>query len=58
MNNLAKAAIFCTAAACVGLLVIHRKVIAAAITGGDMPEPPEWHKKYLACCAENEEETA
>ena len=39
--------------ACGALLVIHRRVIAAAITGEDMPEPPEWHKKYFTCCAED-----
>ena len=52
MNKLAKAAIFCTRAAFGALLVIHRRVIAAAITGEDMPEPPEWHKQYFTCCAE------
>jgi len=24
--------------------VIHRRVIAAYLTGSPMPEPPEWHK--------------
>ena len=56
MNKLARAALICTLAACGALLVIHRRMIAAAITGEDMPEPPEWHKKYFACCAEDTED--
>ena len=35
-------------AVCCGLfLIIHRRVIAACLTGVEMPEAPEWHKK---CC--------
>lgn len=56
MNKLAKATLICTLVACGALLVIHRRVIAAAITGEDMPEPPEWHKEFFPCCAENTEE--
>lgn len=29
------------------LLIIHRRVIAAAVTGSEMPEMPEWHKKFF-----------
>ena len=36
-------------------LIIHRRVIAAAITGSEMPEMPEWHKKCL-CLGNKEEE--
>ena len=27
--------------------VIHRRVIAACINGKELPEPPEWHKKWF-----------
>ena len=33
--------------ACGVLLIIHRHVISACITGEQMPEPPEWHKKCM-----------
>ncbi len=32
------------------LLIIHRRVISAAMTGAPMPEAPAWHKKFLPCC--------
>ncbi|MBP5605063.1 MAG: hypothetical protein J6X60_05920 [Ruminiclostridium sp.] len=35
-------------------LIIHRRVFSALITGEPMPEPPEWHKKFL-CCGKKEE---
>ena len=35
-------------------LIIHRRVISAAVTGEPMPEPPEWHKKFL--CRRKKEE--
>ncbi len=31
------------------LLVIHRRVIWVCLTGSEMPEPPEWHKKFIPC---------
>ncbi len=35
-------------AVCCGVfLIIHRRVIAASLTGSEMPEMPEWHKKFL-----------
>lgn len=34
------------------MLIIHRRVIAAAITGSDMPQAPEWHKKFFSCMQE------
>ncbi len=37
-------------AVCCGLfLIIHRRVIAASLTGTEMPEAPAWHKKCFAC---------
>lgn len=41
-------------AVCCGLfLIIHRRVIAACLTGMEMPEAPEWHKKcFKLCCKE------
>ena len=33
------------AVSCGVMLIIHRRVIAACITGIEMPEAPEWHKK-------------
>lgn len=35
----------CLAICCGVMLIIHRRVIAACITGIEMPEAPEWHKK-------------
>ncbi len=37
----------CLAVCCGVFLIIHRRVIAAAITGSQMPEMPEWHKKFV-----------
>ncbi len=34
---------------CGVFLIIHRRVISAALTGTPMPETPEWHKKCLGC---------
>ena len=49
MKNTLKAIIeylvICTAV----LLIIHRRVISAFLTGSEMPEPPEWHKKFYPC---------
>ena len=36
------------------LLIIHRRVIAAAITGSEMPEMLEWHKKCFKGCGLDE----
>ncbi len=33
-------------------LIIHRRVIVSYLTGSEMPEPPEWHKRFFPCCAE------
>ena len=30
----------------VASLVVHRRVIAAAIKGEPLPEPPKWHKGH------------
>ena len=43
-------------AVCFGVfLIIHRRVIAACVTGADMPEMPEWHKKCFCCAGDTEE---
>lgn len=34
---------------CAVFLIIHRRVISAALTGVPMPEAPEWHKKCCPC---------
>lgn len=39
--------ISCLAILCGLFLIIHRHVIAAALTGSEMPEAPEWHRKLL-----------
>ena len=39
----------CLAVCCGVFMIIHRRVIAACITGTDMPEMPEWHKKLIKC---------
>ncbi len=36
------------------LLIIHRRVIAAALTGDPIPEMPEWHKKVFGLGRKNE----
>lgn len=47
MKNAVKSIISCLAIFCGLFLIIHRHVIAAAITGSEMPEAPEWHKKLF-----------
>ena len=47
MKKVLKAIIACCAVCCGVMLIIHRNVIAACLTGDPMPEPPEWHKKYF-----------
>ena len=52
MNKVKKALNTCfrICAVCCGLwLIIHRRVIAACLTGSEMPEAPAWHKKCFAC---------
>lgn len=39
----------CCAVCCGVFLIIHRRVIAACLTGIEMPEAPEWHKKCFVC---------
>lgn len=56
MKNTVKALIQC-AAVCTGVfLIIHRRVFTACLTGDPMPEPPEWHKKFLPCLSKEEAE--
>ena len=39
----------CCCVVCLGLfLLAHRRVIAARLTGAEMPKAPAWHGK---CCA-------
>ena len=47
MKNIVKALIECAAVCCGVFLIIHRRVLAACLTDSDMPEMPEWHKKFL-----------
>ncbi len=35
----------CLAVCCGVFLIIHRRVIAACLTGIEMPEAPAWHKR-------------
>ena len=30
-------------------LIVHRRVFSALLTGEQMPEAPEWHKKCFGC---------
>ena len=42
--NWKKTLICCLVGAAFGCLAyVHRRVIRALITGGEMPEPPAWH---------------
>lgn len=45
MKNIIKAIIECCAVCCGLLLIIHRRVFAAALTGDPLPEAPAWHKQ-------------
>lgn len=45
MKNAIKAMIECSVICFAVLLIIHRHVISACITGDELPEAPEWHKK-------------
>ncbi len=47
-NIITRLAVICLAV----MLITHRRVIAACITGGPMPETPEWHKKCFGHCCE------
>jgi len=55
MKKTIGAAVCCLAILFGVFLVIHRRVIAAWLTGGEMPEPPEWHKKCFGCACGNAE---
>ena len=56
MKNTVKMLIEC-AAVCTGvLLIIHRHVISACLTGSPMPEPPEWHKKCFGLASKEDAE--
>lgn len=49
MKSVAKELIKCAAVACGLFLIIHRRVIAACLTGTPVSEMPEWHKKCFKC---------
>ena len=49
IKNLIKAVIECAVIFLGVMLIIHRHVFSAFLTGGPMPEAPEWHKKCFAC---------
>jgi hypothetical protein len=50
MKNVIKAVIECSVVCFAVWLIIHRHVISACITGDEMPEAPEWHKKCFKNC--------
>ena len=54
MKNTVRTLIHCCIIMFSVFLIIHRRVISALITGEPMPEPPEWHKKFLGCGSDNE----
>lgn len=55
MKNAVKALVKCAAVACGVFLIIHRRVIAACITGTPMPEMPDWHRKCFKCLSAEED---
>ena len=42
-----RAVIECAVIMLAVFLIIHRHVVSACLTGSEMPEPPEWHKKWF-----------
>ena len=46
MKTIAKIALGVVAGCAVATLVIHRRVIIAAVKGEPLPEPPAWHKGH------------
>ena len=50
MKKTIKAAVECAVVSLGVLLILHRRVFSACITGDPMPEPPEWHKKCFKGC--------
>lgn len=51
MKNGIKAVIECSVVCFAVLLIIHRHVISACMTGDELPEAPEWHKKCFKHCS-------
>ena len=49
MKTFAKIALCVAAASAAACAVVHRRVIVAWITGGPVPEPPEWHTHCHPC---------
>ncbi len=56
MKNVVKGLIECCVVCFGVLLIIHRRVIAACLTGTEMPEMPEWHRKLIKCGKKENEE--
>jgi hypothetical protein len=56
MKNTLSTLIKCAVVVCGVLLIIHRRVIAACLTGSPMPEVPEWHKKCFPCLGKKDAE--
>lgn len=54
MKHTFKTLLKCMAVVSGVLLIIHRRVIAAAVTGRPMPDMPEWHKKIFKCLSREE----
>ena len=48
MNTFAKITIGAVIGSSICCAIVHRRVIAALVTGSPMPEPPEWHKHHPA----------
>ena len=46
MKHIANIALGLIAGCAVASLVVHRRVVAAVITGEPLPEPPAWHKGH------------
>ena len=46
MRTFAKIALGIAVGSAVACLVVHRRVVKAIVTGGEIPEPPEWHKSF------------
>ena len=49
VKKIMNAIIRCLAVCCGVFLIIHCRVIAACLTGIEMPEAPAWHKRCFHC---------
>ena len=46
LEKLAWCALGIVAVGTIACAIVHRRVIAAVLTGSPMPEPPAWHKQW------------